>query len=63
MHEARAAGEVRHKHLVPITDAGEADGRRHSHEEGAGQRGRDRGEKDVGVHRDVLEPRHVGGAA
>lgn len=27
VHEARAAGEVRHKHLVPITDAGEADGR------------------------------------
>lgn len=26
-HEARAAGEVRHKHLVPITEAGEADGR------------------------------------
>jgi serine/threonine-protein kinase len=26
-HEARAAGEVRHKHLVPIEDAGEADGR------------------------------------
>ena len=27
VHEARAAGEVRHKHLVPIEDAGEADGR------------------------------------
>jgi eukaryotic-like serine/threonine-protein kinase len=27
VHEARAASEVRHKHLVPITDAGEADGR------------------------------------
>ena len=27
VHEARAAREVRHKHLVPITDAGEADGR------------------------------------
>src|SRR5262245_15635092 len=27
VHEARAAGEVRHKHLVPITDAGEIDGR------------------------------------
>ena len=27
VHEARAAGEVRHKHLVPIADAGEADGR------------------------------------
>ena len=27
VHEARAAGEVRHKHLVPIVDAGEADGR------------------------------------
>jgi serine/threonine protein kinase len=27
VHEARAAGEVRHKHLVPVTDAGEADGR------------------------------------
>ena len=27
VHEARAAGEVRHKHLVPITDAGEAEGR------------------------------------
>jgi serine/threonine-protein kinase len=27
VHEARAAGEVRHKHLVPITDAGEVDGR------------------------------------
>lgn len=26
-HEARAAQEVRHKHLVPILDAGEADGR------------------------------------
>jgi serine/threonine protein kinase len=26
VHEARAAGEVRHKHLVPITDAGEVDG-------------------------------------
>jgi serine/threonine protein kinase len=26
-HEARAAGEVRHKHLVPITDAGEVEGR------------------------------------
>jgi serine/threonine protein kinase len=26
VHEARAAGEVRHKHLVPITEAGEADG-------------------------------------
>ena len=26
VHEARAAGEVRHKHLVPIEDAGEADG-------------------------------------
>jgi serine/threonine-protein kinase len=27
VHEARAAGEVRHKHLVPILDAGEAEGR------------------------------------
>jgi serine/threonine protein kinase len=27
VHEARAAGEVHHKHLVPIVDAGEADGR------------------------------------
>jgi serine/threonine protein kinase len=27
VHEARAAGEVRHRHLVPITDAGEIDGR------------------------------------
>jgi serine/threonine protein kinase len=27
VHEARAAGAVRHKHLVPITDAGEAAGR------------------------------------
>jgi serine/threonine protein kinase len=27
VHEARAAGEVRHKHLVPIMDAGEAEGR------------------------------------
>ena len=27
VHEARAAGEVRHKHLIQITDAGEADGR------------------------------------
>jgi serine/threonine-protein kinase len=27
VHEARAAGEVRHKHLVPITDAGETEGR------------------------------------
>ena len=27
VHEARAAGEVRHKHLVPIAEAGEADGR------------------------------------
>jgi serine/threonine protein kinase len=27
VHEARAAGEVQHKHLVPITDAGEAEGR------------------------------------
>ena len=27
VHEARAAGEVRHKHLVPIRDAGEAQGR------------------------------------
>jgi serine/threonine-protein kinase len=27
VHEARAAGEVRHKHLVPITDAGELEGR------------------------------------
>ena len=27
VHEARAAGEVRHKHLVPIIDAGEAEGR------------------------------------
>ena len=27
VHEARAAGEVRHKHLVPIIDAGEADDR------------------------------------
>jgi serine/threonine-protein kinase len=27
VHEARAAGEVRHKHLLAITDAGEADGR------------------------------------
>jgi serine/threonine protein kinase len=27
VHEARAAGEVRHKHLVPITEAGEVDGR------------------------------------
>lgn len=26
-HEARAASEVRHKHLVPILDAGETDGR------------------------------------
>jgi serine/threonine-protein kinase len=26
VHEARAAGEVRHKHLVPIEDAGEVDG-------------------------------------
>jgi serine/threonine-protein kinase len=26
VHEARAAGEVRHKHLVPIEDAGELDG-------------------------------------
>ncbi len=26
VHEARAAGEVRHKHLVPILEAGEADG-------------------------------------
>jgi serine/threonine-protein kinase len=26
VHEARAAQEVRHKHLVPILDAGEADG-------------------------------------
>jgi serine/threonine-protein kinase len=26
VHEARAAGAVRHKHLVPIEDAGEADG-------------------------------------
>jgi serine/threonine protein kinase len=26
-HEARAAGEVRHSHLVPVLDAGEADGR------------------------------------
>jgi serine/threonine protein kinase len=26
-HEARAAGEVRHRHLVPVLDAGEADGR------------------------------------
>lgn len=27
LHEARAAGEVRHRHLVPVLDAGEADGR------------------------------------
>ena len=27
VHEARAAGEVRHKHLMPITDAGETEGR------------------------------------
>ena len=27
VHEARAAGEVRHKHLVSIVDAGEAEGR------------------------------------
>jgi serine/threonine-protein kinase len=27
VHEARAAGEVAHKHLVPIVDAGELDGR------------------------------------
>jgi serine/threonine-protein kinase len=27
VHEARAAGEVRHNHLVPIKDAGEAEGR------------------------------------
>jgi serine/threonine protein kinase len=27
VHEARAAGEVRHKHLVPVIDAGEAEGR------------------------------------
>jgi len=27
VHEARAAGAVRHRHLVPIVDAGEADGR------------------------------------
>ena len=27
VHEARAAGEVHHKHLVPIIEAGEADGR------------------------------------
>ncbi|HEY7661001.1 MAG TPA: serine/threonine-protein kinase [Actinomycetota bacterium] len=27
VHEARAAREVRHRHLVPIVDAGEADGR------------------------------------
>ena len=27
VHEARAAQEVRHRHLVPIVDAGEADGR------------------------------------
>ena len=27
VHEARSAGEVRHKHLVPITDAGEIEGR------------------------------------
>jgi serine/threonine protein kinase len=27
VHEARSAGEVRHKHLVPILEAGEADGR------------------------------------
>ncbi len=27
VHEARAAGEVRNKHLVPVLDAGEADGR------------------------------------
>jgi serine/threonine protein kinase len=27
VHEARAAGEVQHRHLVPIVDAGEADGR------------------------------------
>ncbi|HET7236407.1 MAG TPA: serine/threonine-protein kinase [Actinomycetota bacterium] len=27
VHEARAAGEVHHKHLVPIVDAGEAEGR------------------------------------
>jgi serine/threonine-protein kinase len=29
VHEARAAGEVRHKHLVPIMDAGEAEGRQY----------------------------------
>jgi serine/threonine-protein kinase len=27
VHEARAAGEVQHRHLVPIMDAGEVDGR------------------------------------
>jgi serine/threonine protein kinase len=27
VHEARAAGEVQHRHLVPIVDAGEIDGR------------------------------------
>jgi serine/threonine protein kinase len=27
VHEAKAAGDVHHKHLVPITEAGEADGR------------------------------------
>jgi serine/threonine protein kinase len=27
IHEARAAGEVRHKHLVPVLDAGQADDR------------------------------------
>jgi serine/threonine-protein kinase len=27
IHEARAAGEVRHRHLVPVLDAGEQDGR------------------------------------
>ncbi|MGH2767244.1 MAG: serine/threonine-protein kinase, partial [Actinomycetota bacterium] len=27
LHEARAAGEVRHKHLVPVLDAGEAEDR------------------------------------
>ena len=34
VQEARAAGEVRHKHLVPITDAGE--GRVHPSRERAG---------------------------
>lgn len=29
VHEARSAAEVRHEHLVPILDAGEADGHRY----------------------------------